>query len=102
MANLTDDQLAQLKAALQQRYLELREEIRSELERSGNQHYADLAGSVADPGDASVADLLVDLNANLVDRQVNEIREVEAALKRLAGLDFGDCVECGVKSGLSG
>ena len=35
MAKLTDDQLAQLKAALQQRYLELREEIRSELEHSG-------------------------------------------------------------------
>ena len=99
MAKLTDDQLAQLKAALQQRYLELREEIRSELERSGNQHYADLAGSVADPGDASVADMLVDLNANLVDRQVNEIREVEATLKRLAELDFGDCVECGGEIG---
>ena len=99
MANLTDDQLAQLKAALQRRYLELREEIRSELERSGNQHYADLTGSVADLGDASVADLLVDLNANLVDRQVNEIREVEAALKRLAELDFGDCVECGGEIG---
>ena len=99
MAKLTDDQLAQLKAALQQRYLELREEIRTELEHSGNQHYADLAGSVADPGDASVADMLVDLNANLVDRQVNEIREVEAALKRLAELNFGDCIECGCEIG---
>ncbi|SDA14361.1 transcriptional regulator, TraR/DksA family [Nitrosospira sp. Nsp18] len=99
MAKLTDDQLAQLKAALQQRYLELREEIRAELEHSGNQHYADLAGSVADPGDASVADMLVDLNANLVDRQVNEIREVEATLKRLAELNFGDCIECGGEIG---
>ena len=99
MATLSDDQLAQLKAALQQRYLDLREEIRSELERSGNQHYADLAGSVADSGDASVADMLVDLNASLVDRQVNEIREVEAALKRLAGLNFGDCIECGGEIG---
>ena len=99
MAKLTDDQLAQLKAALQQRYLELREEIRSELEQSGNQRYADLAGSVADPGDASVADMLVDLNANLVDRQVNEVREVEATLKRLAELNFGDCIECGGEIG---
>ena len=99
MAKLTDDQLAQLKAALQQRYLELREEIRSELEHSGNQHYADLAGAAPDPGDASVADMLVDLNANLVDRQVNEIREVEAALKRLAELNFGDCIECGDEIG---
>ena len=59
MAKLSDEQLAQLKAMLQNRYLELREEVRDELERSGNEHYADLAGSVADPGDESVADMLV-------------------------------------------
>ena len=99
MAQLTEDQLAQVKAVLQQRYLELREEIRDELERSGNEHYADLAGSVADPGDDSVADMLVDVDAALVDRQVREIREVEAALKRLADLDFGDCIECGGEIG---
>jgi len=99
MAQLTDDQLAQLKARLQQRYLELREEVRGELERSGDQRYIDLAGSVADPGDESVADMLVDLDAALVDRQVNEMRVVEATLKRLADLDFGDCIECGGEIG---
>ena len=99
MAQFTEEQLAQLKEVLQQRYLELREEVRDELESSGDQHYADLAGSVADPGDASVADMLVDVNANLVDRQVNEMREVEAALKRLADLDYGDCIGCGGEIG---
>ncbi|WON75309.1 TraR/DksA family transcriptional regulator [Nitrosospira sp. Is2] len=99
MADLTDDQLAQIKAVLQRRYLELREEIRSELERSGNEHYADLAGSVADPGDESVADMLVDVNAALVDRQVREIREVEETLKRLAEPGFGDCIDCGGEIG---
>lgn len=99
MAQFTDDQLAQLKARLQQRYLDLREEVRSELERSGDQRYIDLAGSVADPGDESVADMLVDIDAALVDRQVTELREVEAALKRLADLDFGDCTECGGEIG---
>lgn len=57
MAQFTEEQLAQLKEVLQQRYLQLREEVRDELESSDNQHYADLAGSVADPGDASVADM---------------------------------------------
>lgn len=99
MAQFTDDQLAQLKARLQQRYLELREKVRGELERSGDQRYIDLAGSVADPGDESVADMLVDVDAALVDRQVTEMREVEAALKRLADLDFGDCIECGGEIG---
>ena len=99
MAQFSDEQLAQLKEMLQHRYLELREEVRGELERSGNQHYADLAGSVADPGDESVADMMVDVDAALVDRQVNEMREVEATLKRLAELDFGDCMECGGEIG---
>ena len=99
MAKLTEDQLAQLKTVLQQRYLDLREEIRGELERSGDQRYVDLAGSVADVGDDSVADLLLDINAAMVDRQVNEMREVEATLKRLAELNFGDCIDCGGEIG---
>ena len=86
MAQFTDEELAQLKARLQRRYLELREEVRGELERSGDQRYVDIAGSVADPGDDSVADMLLDLNAAIVDRQVREMREVEATLKRLAEL----------------
>src|SRR5687768_17791657 len=99
MAKLSEEQLAQLKERLQHRYLELREEVRGELERSGNEHYADLAGSVPDTGDESVADMMVDVDAALVDRQVNEMREVEVTLKRLAELDFGDCVECGGEIG---
>jgi RNA polymerase-binding protein DksA len=99
MAQFTDEEMAQLKARLQRRYLELREEVRGELERSGDQRYVDIAGSVADPGDDSVADMLLDLNAAIVDRQVREMREVEATLKRLAELDFGNCIECGGEIG---
>ena len=99
MAKLTDDQLAQLKTALQQRYLDLREEVRGELERSGEQRYVDLAGSVGDVGDDSVADMMLDLNAAIVDRQVKEMREMEVSLKRLAELNFGDCIDCGDEIG---
>ena len=94
MAKLTEDQLTQLKTSLQQRYLDLREEVRGELERSGEQRYIDLAGSVRDAGDGSVADMLLDINTAMVDRQVHEMREVEASLKRLAELSFGDCIDC--------
>lgn len=99
MAKLTDEQLSQLKTKLQQRYLELREEVRDELERSGDERYVDLAGSVSDIGDDSVADMLLDINAAIVDRQVNEMREVETTLKRLAELNFGDCIDCGGEIG---
>lgn len=95
MATLTADETAQLKQILEQRHQQLLEEIRDELARSGEQHYIDLAGRVTDPGDESVADMLTDLNAAIVDRQINEVREIEATYKRIAAGDYGNCVDCG-------
>lgn len=99
MSNLTQEQLATLKQALQHRYRELLDEIREELIRSGDQHYIDLAGRVPDPGDQSVAYALADLHAVIVDRQIKELRIVEAALERMAQMNYGDCVECGADIG---
>ncbi len=101
MANLSEDQLAQLKQALQQRYLELQEDVRGELERSGDQRYIDLAGKVGDVGDDSVADMLVDIDTAIVDRQVQEMRAIETSLKRLAALNFGDCADCAGEIGFA-
>lgn len=99
MAQLTDDQIAQLKGRLQEIYLSLREEVRAELERSGHEGYAELAGPTPDLGDSAVADMLADLDIGLADRQVKEMQEVEAALKRVADLNFGDCAQCGDEIG---
>lgn len=95
MANLTEEQLAELKKKLQHRYLELQEEIRGELGRSSDQRYISLASTLHDVGDNSVVDMLMDLGATIIDRQVNEMREIETSLKDLAGLDFGNCIDCG-------
>lgn len=95
MAALTADETAQLRQIMESRRQQLLEEIRDELTRSGEQHYVDLAGRVTDLGDESVADMLADMDAAMVDRQVNEVREIEASLKRLAAADFGACADCG-------
>lgn len=95
MAALTAGEVAQIKLSLEKRRQTLLEEIRSELVRSGEQHYIDLAGYVTDPGDESVADMLVDLDAAMVDRQVVEMRVIDATLKRLSAGDYGDCDDCG-------
>ena len=99
MAQLTEEQIAQVKTRLQEIYLSLQEEVRAELERSGHEGYAELAGPTPDPGDSSVADMLADLDIGLADRQVKEMQEVEAALKRVADLNFGDCAQCGDEIG---
>ena len=95
MAAFTADEAAQLKQILEKRRQLLLEEIRDELARSGEQHYIDLAGRVADLGDESVANMLTDLGAALVDRQVIEVRAIEVTLNRLAAGGYGACVDCG-------
>jgi RNA polymerase-binding transcription factor DksA len=91
---LTDKQRKELKQQLKDRYFELREEIRQELLRSDDQHFIDLAGLVHDIEEESVADLLVDLDLTLVDMHVEEIRQIDAALIRLAEGNYDLCVNC--------
>ena len=70
-----------------------------ELERSGESNYINLAGGVHDTADESMADLLSDLSAESVHRQVNEMREIEVALRRIREKEYGECVECGAEIG---
>ena len=91
---LTAKQLGELRVTLQARHEALREEIREELIASDEQHFIDLAGQVHDLEEESVADLLVDLDLAIIDMHVGEIRDIEAALRRLQVGAFGVCVEC--------
>lgn len=100
MSGLTAAEKQQIADKLAERRAALAAEIRSELERSGHEHFADLAGEVTDAGDASVADLLVDQDIAIVRRQVEELTQVEAAQQHLADSDFGACAECGADIGL--
>src|SRR5581483_5222039 len=92
--SLTQNELNELRTKLQSRRTQLIEEIRSELERSGSEHYVDLAGQVADAGEASVADLLVDVDTAMTDRDIRELREIEAALARMEDGSYGQCAKC--------
>ncbi|MCW5619721.1 MAG: TraR/DksA family transcriptional regulator [Burkholderiales bacterium] len=91
----TDKQIDELRHDLERRRTHLLEEIRTALARSGEQHYIDLAGQVADAGEASVADLLVDVDTAMSVRDIRELRDVEAALERIAAGDYGECSDCG-------
>jgi RNA polymerase-binding transcription factor DksA len=79
---------------LELRFRELRELIRQELLSSDNEQYVDLAGRVHDTGDESVADLLADVNLAIIDRHVEEIRDIDAALLRIASGSYGRCADC--------
>jgi len=91
---LTVDQIHNFKKQLDDRFFDLCEEVRLELLKSDNETYIELAGRVHDIGDASVADLLVDLQLADIDRHINEIRDIDAALLRIATGSYGVCSDC--------
>ncbi len=95
MTHLKQREVERLSRQLEARSRELAAEIRAALEQSKEQHHKDLAGRVADVGDASLANLLVDLDTAIVDRHVRELREIEAARSRIADGTIGVCADCG-------
>ena len=92
---LTPTQVTTLAKALDARYASLLEEVRDELEQSENQQYVELIGRTpTDAGDASVGDMLADLNLGIIDRHIQEIRDIEAAKARIKDGSFGTCIDC--------
>jgi len=96
---LTPAQTAALTLELDKRDRQIRDDLRSLLMQSGNERCTDLVGAVHDPGDESVADMLSDLNNTLVARHVQELRELEAARKRLSDGTINECIDCGLEIG---
>lgn len=94
MAGLSQMQIKELRGLLQQRHAELRTEVREELLAADEARYIDIAGRVHDSGEESVADLLADLEIARLDRQVNEIRRIEAAFRRVEVGIYGACHDC--------
>lgn len=87
-------EIASLAKRLRERATTLREDIRAELLKYDDDQYQMLADRVGDYEDKSVADLLTDVDLSEVDRDVQELRDIEAALVRVAEGTYGICVEC--------
>jgi RNA polymerase-binding transcription factor DksA len=93
-ATARQSELAHFERKLRARSGKLREEIRDTLLRADSEQYASLAGEVHDPEEQSVADLLVDVNLAEITRDVEELRDVEAALDRIHSGTYGTCLRC--------
>lgn len=91
---LSRESLGEYRSQLRRRHAQLRQKIRGELLQADHERYVDLANQVHDPGDESVADLLSDVGLANIDQDVNELREVEYALERIATGAYGICVDC--------
>ncbi len=92
---LTPEQIREFQTILDRRYRELREEIRQALLQSDDEQFQKLAGEVHDVEELAVADLLVDLNLAEIDHLLQELNEVEDALRRIRDGSYGICIDTG-------
>ena len=96
---LTQQQTQKLHTAIEQRREALLAELREDVERTRKDRHEDLAGASGDAGDESVATLIADLDHADVGRDLNELRELEAARTRLSEGRYGTCDDCGGEIG---
>ena len=92
---LTEKQIQELQGAIEQRRTLLIAELRDDVERVRRDRFEELAGAAPDPGDESVATLIADLGHADMERDLSELRALEAARARLADGSYGVCAECG-------
>lgn len=96
---LTQQQTQKLHTAIEQRRKALLSELQDDAERVRRDRHEDLAGTAPDAGDESVAALIADLGHADMGRDLNELRELEAARSRLAEGRYGTCDDCGGEIG---
>ncbi len=95
MSKLKPKDIERFERRLRERREELRNHIHDALVETNRNDLTALAGRVRDTGEESVAELLASTNLVMLDREVNELRDVEAALERIADGTYGQCEECG-------
>jgi len=92
---LTPQQMQTLRRGIDTRMRALADELHGDAERVREESYGALAGPVTDEADASVADVLSDLDNAELSRDLGELRALEAARARMAKGEYGACADCG-------
>jgi RNA polymerase-binding protein DksA len=92
---LTQQQTQELHRMVDQRRSALLAEIARDLGKMREDRLADISEPAGDPGDESVASLISDLDQAETDRDISELRTLEAARQRIAEGRYGVCSNCG-------
>ena len=97
---LSREELSELERTIASRREILEAEIHQDVERSREDVFSTLAGPVTDTGDEAVADELSDLDSAELSRDLQELRELQAAQTRIAEGKYGVCEDCGRDIGI--
>jgi len=95
MSHLNGTQLNQAREQLAALEQALQAEIKAEVQNSNGDNTLNLADSVHDAGEESVADLLRDLNNALINQHLVALKQVNTAYQRLNTGHYGECSDCG-------
>ncbi|KVD80657.1 conjugal transfer protein TraR [Burkholderia sp. ABCPW 14] len=95
MAAFDEHQLQVLSGLLNACKQALQADVRTREQHRADEPYANLAGQAPDEGDEANADLFVDVDHALIGMKLAELRDVDAALQRIARRSYGSCADCG-------
>ena len=99
MANLTAKQIDALKRGMLERQRVLTEEVHEERLRTAEDGNEDAMGGPGDAADESVVRMITELHLQEAGRDLEELRDIDAALKRIEGGTYGECDACGNEIG---
>ena len=96
---LTPQQTRALHSTIEQRRAALLAELREDVARVRRDRSDVLVGSVPDAADEALVTLIAELDRAEANRDVTELRALEAARQRLTDGSYGTCGDCGGEIG---
>ena len=93
--SLTSLQSSEIASRLDTFDREIKDQIRAAGPQLERESFRDLAGTVYDAGDESVATMIEELSHTHMERYARELRQIEKARKRLADGEINECTDCG-------
>ncbi len=94
MTGITKALSGELETQLRHLTARLRTEIATAMKANGTPDVIGLANHNEEVDDEALADLQTSLDLASVQRDIEELREAEAALKRLRDGSYGSCITC--------
>ena len=95
--DLSESQLAAIVGQLRSDRRALVEQIRQQLHGEAEQaDKLDRLTQLKDPGDYSVADVLQDMEFEMIDREAERLTAIEDAEVRIQKGTYGECIDCGI------
>ncbi|MGD9598704.1 MAG: TraR/DksA family transcriptional regulator [Steroidobacteraceae bacterium] len=100
MSGLTQEQVDRLNQLMEERRTRELEEIRAVAERSHDDRRQEvLAGRAADQLDQALGEIAQSAAYAIVRQDIQDVRDIDAARRRIIGGTYGVCIECGVEIG---